>query len=344
MRLFWLVYAVFVFADPAARRGTGSLVAVASIVIFLPLYFGIWRALDRDQDRAHWFNVAIAMLGLGLLPFLASANTYVIYSAAFAPFVSRPRVTVVYLFGLIVLVALEVVLFVPEPARFWVGVPTTILVMMIGGGNLFYAEYHRRNTLLWEARQEVEEMAALAERERISRDLHDLLGHTLSVIALKSELAAKLSDTDPVRAGTEIRDVERVSREALTEVRAAVEGFYGRGFSGELKSAARALRAARVRLEAENTGVLMSAQQESVLALVLREAVTNVVRHAGASVCRVSLADEDGHAVLTIQDDGVGSPAAEGRGLQGMRQRVAAIGGTLDVDRGNGFKVTVTLP
>lgn len=88
----------------------------------------------------------------------------------------------------------------------------------------------------------------------------------------------------------------------------------------------------------------MSAQQESVLALVLREAVTNVVRHAGASVCRVSLADEDGHAVLTIQDDGVGSLAAEGRGLQGMRQRVAAIGGTLDVDRGNGFKVTVTLP
>ena len=105
--------------------------------------------------------------------------------------------------------------------------------------NVFYIDQHRQNAVLRLAHEEVEAMATLAERERIARDLHDLLGHTLSVIALKSELASKLTDRDPLRAAQEIREVERVARDALAEVRHAVEGYRGRGFAGELRNAGR---------------------------------------------------------------------------------------------------------
>jgi two-component system sensor histidine kinase DesK len=187
-------------------------------------------------------------------------------------------------------------------------------------------------------------MAKVAERERIARDLHDLLGHTLSVIALKSELASKLADRDPARAADEIREVERVSREALAEVRAAVEGYKGRGFSGELRSAEQVLGSAGVRLDADITPVPLSPRQETVLALALRETVTNVVRHARASVCRVALGLDAGDLVLTIQDDGIGGPLREGNGLVGMRDRVAAAGGTLDVIAQKGVRVCVRFP
>jgi two-component system sensor histidine kinase DesK len=345
MRAFWLVYLVFVFVGPLREPSTWVdwALAAASIGIFLPLYFGVWRAIDRRPRLAVVLNIAIAVMGLALIPWNVGANSFVIYSAAHAPFVFRPRSAAVYLLSLAAAVAL-VSLSLPEPMRFWLVLPTTVLIFMVGGGNLFYAEHHRRNALLWQAREDVEEMAALAERERISRDLHDLLGHTLSVIALKSELASKLADTDPARAADEIRDVERVSRDALTEVRAAVEGFQARGFSGELRNAARALESAGVRLEADSSGVQMSARQEGVMALVLREAVTNVVRHAKASVCRVRLTETSGELVLTIQDDGVGGPPADGHGLSGMRQRIAAAGGTLSVESRNGFTVDARLP
>jgi two-component system sensor histidine kinase DesK len=198
--------------------------------------------------------------------------------------------------------------------------------------------------LLRRAHEEVEEMAKVAERERIARDLHDLLGHTLSVIALKSELASKLADRDPARAIDEIREVERVSREALAEVRAAVEGYRSRGFSGELNNAQQTLVSAGVRLDTDVTPLALSPRQETVLALALRETITNVVRHAGASVCSVALGVDRGDLVLTIKDDGVGGALREGNGIIGMRERVRAAGGTLDVDGSNGVRVCVRLP
>ena len=220
----------------------------------------------------------------------------------------------------------------------------TLVIFIVGCGNLFLSDRIRQTLLLRRANEDVKEMAKVAERERIARDLHDLLGHTLSVIALKSELASKLADRDQARAIQEIREVERISREALSEVRAAVEGYKSRGLSGELREAQQVLASAGVRLDAAVADVSLLPLQEAALALALRETITNVVRHARASVCRVALGLDRGEVVLTVEDDGAGGPLREGNGLAGMRERVTAAGGTLKVDWARGVKVSVRFP
>jgi two-component system sensor histidine kinase DesK len=345
MRAFWLLYTLFVFISPAAGDGERWewTLAAASVAVFLLLYFAYWTTIERRQRLAFAAVVGIAVLGFVLTPFTSGATTYVIYAAAMVPFVASTRQALAFIATLVIGVAMVSLAYAP-PGRYWLAGMTTILLVLVAVGNLFYADWIRRNAQLWRAKEDVEEMAAVAERERISRDLHDLLGHTLSVIALKSELASKLARVDPAKAAEEIREVERVSRSALSEVRAAVEGFRGRGFTGELRNAARALEAAGVRLDAEGGDMQMPPRQEGILALALREAVTNVIRHARASTCRVSLRADGARCVLTVTDDGVGGPVSEGNGLAGMRERAAALGGTVTVDDSHGIRVTVALP
>jgi two-component system sensor histidine kinase DesK len=346
MRIFLLAYLLFVFVGPIVNRGgvTDWVLAALSIVPFLALYAGVWVAMDRHRDSwALALTAGMALYGLLLIPVNLGGNTYVIYSAALVPFLLPPRASIAYLLVLIAVVAL-VSLLLPETSRLWLVVPTTILIVMVGGGNVFYAEQKRHDALLFRAHEEVEEIATLAERERISRDLHDLLGHTLSVIALKAELASRLAGIDPGRAAAEIREVERVSRDALAEVRAAVEGYRGTGLAGELRNAARVLESSGVRLDARIAPAPMPPRQESILALALREAVTNIVRHSGASTCRVTLESAGDSVVLTVKDDGRGKLPREGYGLTGMRERVATAGGTVTIDDSDGTHITVSLP
>ncbi|ADV66705.1 sensor histidine kinase [Deinococcus maricopensis] len=194
---------------------------------------------------------------------------------------------------------------------------------------------------------EKERLAQQAERERISRDLHDLLGHTLSVIALKSELAGKLAGRDPARAAQEITDVARISRDALQEVRAAVRGYRGSGLTAELARAKIALDTAGVTLDLDTDAPDLPPATEYAMELVLREAITNVVRHAGASRVQVSVTGDADAFTLRITDDGRGMRGAEGTGLTGMRERVRAHGGTLSCapgERGAGTRLTAVFP
>jgi two-component system sensor histidine kinase DesK len=346
MRLFLLGYTVFLLTGPMVAPfipWQGMLTAL-SLVVFLVLYFAAWRAIDDRRDqRALQITMMIAALGLALIPVNVGGNTYVIYSAALAPFLLAPRVAIAYLTLLVVAVGV-VSLFVPVSARLWLIVPTTLVIVMVGGLNVFYAEHQRRNAKLLRAQEDVEQMATLAERERISRDLHDVVGHTLSVIALKSELASRIADTDPQRAAEEIRDVQRVSREALSEVRAAVEGYRRMGFSGELQNATRALESVGIRLETTLADVKLPGRVEGVMALALRECVTNIIRHASARTCHITLTAENNAVVLRVQDNGAGGTPKEGHGLAGMRERVAAVGGNVTLDGSRGMTVTVSVP
>jgi len=163
-------------------------------------------------------------------------------------------------------------------------------------------------------------------------------------LSAEIELASKLADRDPARATEEIREVERVSRDALAEVRAAVEGYKNRGSSGEIREARLVLASAGVRLDAEVGDIPLLPRQETVLSLALRESVTNVVRHARASICCVVLGLEQGDVVPTVQDDGSGGLPREGNGLAGMREPVTGAGGTLNIDAANGFRVSVRSP
>jgi two-component system sensor histidine kinase DesK len=335
----FLLYLAFLFIAPAIRKTPADwAIAFGSLAIFLPMYF---RNFWVQGTQAVLMCTGMALVGFVVFPYNWGATAYLIFASAGFAYALRPSRAVVAFALLAVLIGLETYWFGLPP---WAWMPGVIGCIAVGGSNIYEAERFRHGVALRRAEEQIEQMAKVAERERIARDLHDLLGHTLSVIVMKSELASKLADRDFARAIQEIRDVERVSREALTEVRRAVEGYRQRGLAGELDNAATALRSAGVTFETDVAPVTLAPRQETALALVLREAITNVVRHAKASLCRVSLHAEGSRLVFSVHDNGRGGTPREGNGLNGMRTRVTEAGGTLSVDGSDGMRVIITLP
>lgn len=206
-----------------------------------------------------------------------------------------------------------------------------VITVSVGASMLFFGRQREAEQRLGVAQDEITRLAVVEERARFSRDLHDVLGHSLTVVAMKSELAARLVDVDPVRARTEMQDVERLSREALQGLRRAVSGYREADLDAELVSARAALEAAGTDAVLPRDGDAAGDDVRSLFAWVLREGVTNVLRHAAASRVRVTLT----RTALTVEDDGTGmldpdSPAASvGNGLRGLRERADAVGATL---------------
>ena len=340
-RYIWLAYLGFFFIYPIAEH-VGLTTWVATLLataVFLFLYLGIF------QWDYPWNFVGVGgmvLLGIGFAPTNHGAAAFFIYAASFLPFLLPSEVsTLVGIAGIELIILLEAWLF-RLPPDFWL--PACIFSALVGAGNIYFAQRERAGQKLRMAHEEIEHLAKVAERERIARDLHDVLGHTLSVIILKSELASKLIDRDPGRAKAEIRDVEHTSREALAEVRSTIRGYRQQSVEEEIKRARAALETAGVRVKSESQTVGLTPAQESVVALVIREAVTNVVRHAQAQHCRLSLVPQNGSCVLEIEDDGNGSSQPEGNGLRGMRERIEALGGTLVHKSEAGTRLTIQFP
>jgi len=355
----WLGYTGFLFIGPIMAPNQGLwLGTLASFTAFLAIFAGYVRAMDAGNNSRFWLIAATMVLGLITFPWNQGASTFFVYVAAFLPFSLSSTKKVLWLFLLECLVIVgEGALFnwVRFPAAFHIEWPNTIiavfLVLVIGGGNIFFAEQKRAECKLRAAQDENLALAALAERERIARDLHDVLGHTLSVIVLKAELAGRLLSVDPERAKAEILDVERISRTALAEVREAIGGYRARGLAAEIDAARLTLDAAGVTLIAESDQAPPSAlnpQEETALALALREAVTNIVRHSKATTCRLRFVAESGQRRLVVEDDGQHSATREGNGLRGMRERIESLGGHLQMERGfaqdRGTRLTIDLP
>ena len=336
----WLVYLGFFFIQPVAgHAGWREWLATGlGTAMFLALYFtAYWMK--------RWSLVAvagaIALLGVGFAPFNPGASVFFIFAASFVPFAVDARIAVRLLVVLVAIVGLEATL-LHLPSGFWI--PGVVISSLVGGVNIYYAERRCANAKLQMAHDEIEHLAKIAERERIARDLHDVLGHTLSVIILKSELASKLIERDIHQAKIEIAEVEHISRTALSEVRNAIGGYRTNGLIDEFTRAKATLETAGVSAECQSTQLPLTPPQETVLALVVREAVTNVVRHARAQSCQLVLAQTNGNCELRIQDDGRGGDHSEGNGLRGMRERIEALGGTLARESNPGTKLTITLP
>ncbi|WP_259457198.1 sensor histidine kinase [Microbacterium sp. AG790] len=193
-------------------------------------------------------------------------------------------------------------------------------------------------------RDQMAQMAVERERSRVARDLHDILGHSLTVITVKSELAGRVIDVDPARARTEIGEVEALARGALADVRTTVAGYRGVTVAGELAAARAALDAAGIAAELPTATENVPADRRELAGWIVREGVTNVIRHAQASRCRVRL----GARSVSVEDDGVGPASGagtEGSGLIGLRERVEAAGGRLTLGRSElgGFLLKVAL-
>ncbi|MET9498149.1 sensor histidine kinase [Streptomyces sp. NPDC006552] len=231
--------------------------------------------------------------------------------------------------------------------QYWLLIPT-----LLGGFSMIgVRELVRTTRELREARAQVAQLAANEERLRLARDLHDLLGHSLSLITLKSELAGRMLPDHPGKAAGQVADIEKVSRQALVDVREAVTGYRRPRLAAELGGAQAALAAAGIAAEVPADVPDLPGTAEATLAWTLREAVTNVVRHSGARHCTVTVTRREtlgGPVVeLSVEDDGAGpSGAPPGNGLNGLAERLAAVGGTLETGTApaRGFRLVARVP
>jgi two-component system, NarL family, sensor histidine kinase DesK len=223
-----------------------------------------------------------------------------------------------------------------------------LTIVSIGASMAAFGRITRGNRELREAREELAKLAVSEERLRIARDLHDLLGHSLSVIALKSELAAKLVAQEPRRAESELADIQSVSRQALAEVREAVEGYRRVPLEDALDGARAALSAAGIDCKVDDGDIAVPPEVEDVLAWAVREGTTNVVRHSDAERCSIRVRRGRESAEVEIEDDGGArlNGSKGGSGLIGLAERTEAVHGTLEAGerREGGFRMRVTIP
>ncbi|MGO1001568.1 histidine kinase [Lysobacter sp. CA196] len=316
--------------------------AVTSVLLFLPLYWAFYRSGSKLRL---WLLLAVACIGYAVIPFGGGGATYLIFASGMIASLLPLWRGVALAALLFALLGVEFMLLVPREAM---PLSTFLINLLVGAivfaGVVAARNRERRHAELRLTQDEVKRLASLAERERIGRDLHDLLGHTLSVVVLKSQLAARLLEHDTAAAHAQINEVERVAREALTQVREAVAGIRANGLQAELAAARLALLSGEISLDHKLATIDIPLNIEAALALALRESVTNVMRHARARRVDVELTqDPRGGIVLRIADDGRGGVSNEGHGLTGMRERLRAVGGTVEIESPNGAGTRLSL-
>ena len=311
---------------PSGRRRAG--VAAAVMVLTNLVLFNL---LGVSQPLL-WLYPAL-IVGAGLPPALAAVGVALTAVAAAAPLALEGMLG-------------EAIHLQPEP----LGPGHSILLSIVLAGLCMTGvrQLIVVNAELHATRAELADLAVAAERERLARELHDLLGRTLSLIAVKAELASRLSAKGDPSSEAELADVQRLARQAVRDVREAVAGGHAPTVEVELATAAAALKAARIAVTIDNArGGDVDPAHETTIAWALREAVTNVLKHSGARTCRIALHSAQGATTLEVEDDGRGAigNGAGGTGLGGLADRIRAVGGTIEVGPGarRGFRLRVDL-
>jgi two-component system sensor histidine kinase DesK len=328
--------------DPAAGTREWIITAV-TIVVFAPLYVIARSRAGRLRQLAAPLSV---LLALAVFWFNGGATVLLIYAAAFVGAFEPRRIAMRWFAGLSLL-TIAMGALAPVPLRFALivfAVPV-FFIWLVGLSSIEETERARESNRLRVDNARIGHLATAAERERIARDLHDVLGQSLTEIIVRAQLVRRLAQADGDRAATEAAEIERASRSALDEVRAVVRGWREVRVDEELDTARRSLVAAGMILHVDRDPTFDPAPtSETTLALAIREAVTNVIRHADAATCTIALRRSDGNDVVEIADDGSGRVVAEGAGLLGMRERVLALGGAFGYTDRAGVTVSVRVP
>lgn len=315
-----------------------------SLIIGYPIFLVLFVLVHlRPYSESMLYVSSMALLAFVSMRFNSTAWTYGVFACVYVPYFGSLMNSALKILMIELLLCLE---------AWWLGWPWFIPLILVGvcTSSGFGAMAGRisaiKNTTQRLSQDEVRRLAATAERERIGRDLHDLLGHTLSLITLKLELSRKLFDRDHAAAKRELEEAEQVARHALAEVRSAVTGIRATDMAAELASAHLLLESSGVNLIYDQSRQALPAAIEPTLAMIVREAVTNITRHAQASRAHIEVVRDDRNVELNIADDGRGGVRESGNGLSGMRERVQAFGGTLRIDspRGHGTRLEIRMP
>jgi two-component system sensor histidine kinase DesK len=378
--LFWLLWIVWlpflvlplwdsIRAHPPLPR---LAIIISATALFAALYlWGSWRIaqerLSPSPQSPHaatvwWLNTAALIVLSVLLALLGAGNAWLspfIFTTAYVAgrFPTGRALPVVI--ALTLLTALVGRFIDPNSFDF---MQSVLNVAIAGAVTLSMIRTLRTGQELRAARAEIARLAVTTERLRIARDLHDLLGHNLSLIALKSELARRLVNSTPERAAAEIADIENVARKTLQEVREALAAYRQPTLSNELEGAQEILAAAGVAYHyegAESIAGKLPPAVEAALAWTLREGITNIIRHSRAQECTIRISRDGGMASIQITDDGMRPPAPHaqppqsvssgeggGSGLRGLAERVQALGGQFEAGplQGAGFRLSVSVP
>jgi two-component system sensor histidine kinase DesK len=341
-----LVWSVWVFITPLFVPGgytlRWALLTLASYPLFVLLYALCLLLPRRTASRPAYGLIALCLV---LLPWYPSGISYFIFGCVMLR-IHCTQSPLAYIGQLLLANAVFLGL------ALWIGYPwqsvawTPIMTLVIGLVVNVERATQEKEAEIRLSHDEVRRLAATAERERIGRDLHDLLGHTLSLITLKLELSRKLFERDPAASRRELEDAEAVARHALAEVRSAVSGIRATDLAAELASARLMLESSGVHLDYDLPPVGLAEETERWLALVLRESATNSTRHARAGAARIGFTRDGQHLQVVVADDGIGGIGGDGNGLGGMRERVARLGGTLSIEspRGHGTQLRLRVP
>jgi two-component system sensor histidine kinase DesK len=330
----WLFFLLNPLLEGWQRRDEiAGVVGIVATLAFAATYMTLWvqvrsdrmRLVDNPSTRfAVGYLGALVVLGAVMVAALGEQGmTSAVYVAVGCVMVLPTRAAAPIV-G--VLIAVSLALSALEDWGSQIGLAFAIMAASVAV--LGMRTVMRRNVALVRAEQENASLAVENERSRFARDLHDILGHSLTVITVKAELAQRLLDVDPERARTEIADLERLSRDALSDVRRAVEGYRELTLPGELARARVALAAAEIEAHLPTAADEVPSELRELFAWTVREGVTNVIRHSGARSCEVRLTP----ASAEVVDDGVGGDTTRaGSGLAGLRERAATVGATVVV-------------
>jgi two-component system sensor histidine kinase DesK len=348
----WLVFLGYPISDilGTGYSPTRAVVAWICLVAFACMYLlAMWLCLSLVPRVANGIQllplVAVFAMGIAMaLAFRGQWTGLLVYCGVSAGWTLRWRYLVPVLFALgAFMVVSGVLLGYPWADLGFI----TFLTVALGFTMLAFRRLIATVIELRTARAEVARLAVADERLRISRDVHDILGHSLSVIALKAQVARRLMTSEPDAAAEAMGDVETVARESLAEVRSMVTAYRQRSLADELQGARDVLDAAGISFAVTRDSIVPPAPVDSLLAWTVREGVTNVLRHSRAHHCEISLEAGDGGFSVAIVDDGVGGVAsAGGSGLHGLRERVGAAGGRLEAGprQQGGFRLQAFIP
>ncbi|PHD67167.1 sensor histidine kinase [Bacillus toyonensis] len=344
----WLVYLLFPIYNLTQVSGWKLVMGIGMLIVFIITYRQLYFVQKTFVLWAFIQMILTFLFAIFYNPFMIFFGFFTASAMGFAPSKKVFRVLLcllVVILGAFVFVNMNQL----TPANLVNIVPMFILMLLTPFGMRNFNQKKMLKNQLNEANEQIKDLVKREERQRIARDLHDTLGHTLSLITLKSQLVEKLIVKNPERASVEAKEITQTSRTALKQLRELISDMRMITVEEELEQIKAILQAANIELEIEQeaSASSLSPIEQNILGMCLREAVTNVVKHSKATQCTVSVLESQGELILKVEDNGIGleDQNNDGNGIRGMKERIALIDGFVELNTiHSGTLLTVKVP